>query len=195
MWCTEMGHDVIAGPLTDDQLHKIREALDFTVYTQEKFDNRFADCDQSNFVSLLRRGAYDPYNRVIYRALGAEHLYHGCSGNGEAVVYSREEIVDARQLLPGIVADKIPEIDTTEADALHERLVKAKSLEEFGVEDGTEFMDANVDNSDIIGADNIKAGKQVPEDPRGIEEEDGFLNDIITWMTDNNRTFVRIFFG
>ena len=169
-----MGHDIIAGDLSDQQVEQIREALDQRMFPdKESFATRLDHCDPDSFVGHLRRSAFDPLNRVLYRALSAEHLYAGCSGRGVAVTYTRVDIKAAYDAVPGIVADQPPAIDTTEADAMYEHIRTMMPHSEFNGPDHDPAMSAGP----------------------GVEEEREFLNDILMWMMDHKTDHVRIYFG
>lgn len=54
----------------------------------------------SKEIAYLRRSAGNPLNDAIYKALGAEQYYAGCSGNGQCVYFARPVIEAASGKLP-----------------------------------------------------------------------------------------------
>lgn len=103
-----MGHDILAAATIDTD--RLRDHLNSRPsWTTEEWEHRLDDFPH---VAHLRRSAYDKYGRVIYRALSAEDMYGGCSGIGESETFARIDIKTALELLPGIVADKAPVINT-----------------------------------------------------------------------------------
>jgi len=182
-----MGHDIIAGDLSDNQVAKIVAALDITFFPDpESFTTRLDDCDPDSFVATLRRSAYDPYNRVLYRALSAEHLYAGCSGRGEALLFTRVDIKAAYDALPGIVADKLPPIDTREADELFQLLKDT-------MPDTTPVGPDQPEHKDT--PEYVKAISSTLADGPPVEEERQFLLDILLWMEERKTEQIRIYFG
>jgi hypothetical protein len=108
-----MGHDILAGQHLDadaitDKLSKLR-------WTPREWQHRL---DEFPHIAHLRRSAYDVLGKVIYRALGAEHLYGGASGIGEVKSFTKLEISSAVALLPSVVADSPPPIDTEQVEEM-----------------------------------------------------------------------------
>jgi len=156
-----MGHDIIAGQFTEYDVDTIREQLSSQLHwTVEEWEHRFDSLPP--FAAHLRRSAYDTYNKVIYRALNAEDLYGGSSGDGEAKSYDRIAISAARALLPMIVADSPPPIDSSLADELAAMLPRAESVEPSA---------------------------------SSIEDEVGFLDEILAWMDQHEQDSVKVYFG
>lgn len=182
-----MGHDLIAGELSDELVDRIREKLDVVCYSMEEWDNRLADCEQETYVATLRRSAYDQHNRVIYVALGADHLYHGCSGIGEALTFTHVEIKSALKHLPYVVADTIPPIDTTEVDAMMKSMRFQKQVKDKVKELAGENEDITIEKAPLE--------KSPTDEGQGIKWEIEFLTEIDTWMRDNNKDKIRIYFG
>ena len=112
--------------------------------------------------------AYDTYNKVIYRALSAEDLYNGCSGEGKARWYTRMEIKAAMDLLPSIVADSPPPINT---DIIEKLSAELEQLKDWPTD------------------------KQATEQNASIEWEQEFLQDILNWLDNEKEHKVRIYFG
>ena len=166
-----MGHDIIAGELPDEQLTKLRETLEgIQSYTPEQWEHRLDDCSEPPFAAHLRRSAYDQYNKVIYRALNAEDVYGGCSGISEVKSYNREQIQVALQLLPSLVVDSPPPIDTELVDTLENIL-------------------ANVPRPPGWSSEAVK--EQLPD----IKWEVEFLEDILEWLDREEQKRVKIYFG
>ena len=171
-----MGHDIIAGQFTQEQLEHIRERLGLTVMTTEQWTRRFEGLDQQNWAGFLRRAAQDRYNKVIYRALDVEDKhYGGCSGNGNTHTFTYAEVKAAKSLLPSIVADQPPPIDTTE-------------LEKMGALLNAMFAISGDDKFNIHPV-------EMDEGSSGIEDEEKFLDDVLSWMQQRNEATVEIFFG
>jgi hypothetical protein len=171
-----MGHDILAGEFDEQRLEKIRSQLGQTVMTLQQFEDRFEGC--GDFAATLRRSAYDKHNKVLYRALGAEELYTGASGNSETKVFTRAEIEAARRLLPSIVADKPPPIDTRYADELRD--VIAEIAKGFGAkEEDNLHIEPWADGGGDVG----------------IKLEEEFLNQTLRWMDSEDKKFVEIYFG
>jgi len=56
--------------------------------------------DSNNEIAYLRRSASDPLNQVIYIALGVmEEAYSGCSGRGESINFSLNQLETAKEIL------------------------------------------------------------------------------------------------
>jgi len=167
-----MGHDIIAGQFTEQQLERIRNQLNQPVFTMEQWAQRFDGCGAEHWAATLRRTSYDKYNKVIYRALDAEEFYTGCSGNAEVRSFSLLEIKLAQKLLPSIVADAPPPIDTAQVDEMKAAL---------------ELIFRDADTTGFEAADNA--------DTPGVEEEAKFLDDVLEWMNTNEKEDVEVYFG
>jgi len=50
--------------------------------------------------AYLRRGAFNNLGREIYKALDATQYDAGCSGNGEDVYFTQQQIADSLKRLP-----------------------------------------------------------------------------------------------
>ena len=155
-----MGHDIIAGNLSDQQIYRIYDQISgIRPWTPEEWQQRFDGLGQSAWAGHLRRSAYDEYNKVIYRALSAEDLYPSCSGSGGDRWYTRQEIKAAMDLLPSIVADKAPPIDTRVVDALSEEIPMASAQEAqqwTGIEWEREFLQDILDWLDKEQRDTVR---------------------------------------
>lgn len=159
-----MGHDIIAGQFTHGDIETITAAIGGTrSYLPQDFSHRFDNCPP--FVAHLRRSAFDPRGRVLYRALDSDNRYNGPSGDGGYTRFTQTQIKEALHLLPSVVADAMPPIDTTYAVALAEML-------------GTNAVAATHD-----------------EELLSITEEKEFLQTILRWMEENNHECITIFFG
>jgi len=155
-----MGHDILAGKNFDAE--RLTEHLARPAWTTKEWEHRLDDYPHC---AHLRRSAYDPFGKVIYRALGAEDMYGGPSGVGETESFTRVNIKTALQLLPGIVADQAPAIDTTIVEEMAEML---------GAEDTS-----RPDNSEL------------PD----IADEQEFLMEVLNWMDTNKEDTVEVYFG
>ncbi len=56
---------------------------------------RRADKELETEVAYLRRGAFNPLNRVIYEALNCQEANGGCSGYGVVLEFSRNQLMHA----------------------------------------------------------------------------------------------------
>jgi len=170
-----MGHDIIAGGFTNHQVDLIHTRLAGTQqYTPEQWARRFDNLPP--FAAHLRRTSYDVLGKVVYRALGVEeHAYGGASGAGVAAWFSRIEVKQALVLLPSVVADAPPPIDTTEVEELERKI----SAGELGIPLPDDFV--------------ISDAKD--EAAPGIEEEQKFFENILRWMDVSEQDTVRIYFG
>jgi hypothetical protein len=59
-----------------------------------------ADVCQLTEIALLERSAGSPSARVIYEALGAERCYGGCSGAGDEMTFTNEQLKTALERIP-----------------------------------------------------------------------------------------------
>ena len=148
-----MGHDILAGQDLDTDA--ITERLSQLAWTPVQWEHRL---DNFPHVAHLRRSAYDVLGKVIYRALGAEDLYGGASGVGEKRSFSRLQISIATKLLPSIVVDTPPPIDTQQVDEMGEMLgVTDQSPEqETGVEEEAEFLETIDDWMAVTDASEVE---------------------------------------
>ena len=56
---------------------------------------KVSDTKQENEIAYLRRGAFNPLNKLIYDALDSPELYGGCSGFGDSKTFSKDQILNA----------------------------------------------------------------------------------------------------
>ena len=181
-----MGHDILALP-DESQLDMITMQLGQMIQPIDSWNTRFNDI---NMITKMRRAAYDKYNKVIYRALDAEQFYCGCSGNASTHQFTYAEIKAARQLLPSIVADVPPPIDTAQVEKMKREITSALS-----------DMENDLEHSDVLkkvfpqGVPTIESMEETPLQDTGISEEITFLDAVLAWMEDSNESAVTIYFG
>lgn len=60
----------------------------------------FKDKEHENEIAYLRRGAFNGQARDIYKALNATEYDAGCSGCGETVFFTRQQLEEALAKLP-----------------------------------------------------------------------------------------------
>jgi|ERR1051325_608180 hypothetical protein len=96
-----MGHDVLGfrlrNGITRDQLVN---AVPFTYSTKDIIDvtangDKPYTCEGE--IAYNRRGAGNEINNALYRALGSQEHYCGCSGCGSEDLYNREQLELALQ--------------------------------------------------------------------------------------------------
>jgi len=176
-----MGHDIWARKLPEQEVDDIHAAY-MDVGHHETAHDDYQVLTEECYVSQYRRSAFDPYNKVIYRALGCEDLYMGCSGVGETHSFNHFEVQEALDMLPYIVADKAPDIDTSVVDKIFDHIKDSTHV--------PKEIRALFDSSDGT----IEARKGIPDDVN-LDEETRFLTEILDWMTANDKDSIDIFFG
>lgn len=150
-----MGHDIIAARTIDTD--RLTNHLARVAWTDKEWEHRLDDFPHC---AHLRRSAWDKFGRVIYRALSAEDLYTGCSGIGETLCFDRTEIKAALDNLPGIVADKVPPIDTEQVERMSLQLgvpnIEQDEREAPSLADEQEFLMDIITWMDNNGHDTVE---------------------------------------
>ncbi len=177
-----MGHDIWAYRLPKQEVEERH------VLFMDQGPGDFEDYDvltEECYVSQYRRSAFDPYNKVIYRALSCEELYGGCSGNGDTKTFKLFEIKAALEMLPFIVADKPPKIDPSLAEEAFQQIMSDSSVP------------ADIRAMFPEGGklpEGVTFERSVPEQIN-LDIETEFLTEIRDWMLSNDRDSIDIFFG
>jgi len=114
-----MGHDIYAykeaSPLRRDE---IAEELDINNYDHPDWSQRYQAYRLRTEAAYLRRSAFDPWNKALYVALGAEDAYAGCSGDGSIQEFDLEQINGALQHIGKLMESPPPKREPNMADGL-----------------------------------------------------------------------------
>jgi len=93
-----MGHDITANRPDIDE-NKLREQLGIDD-NDEEWGNRYDEYRGKTEIASNHRSAGNPLNQVLYLALGVmDEAYGGCSGNGEELDISLEQLQNAQKIL------------------------------------------------------------------------------------------------